>query len=897
MNFALSGAVKAASEDIPYDLNAPYVQGEILVKFTAGTDRAMAAKVAADHDCSIEESLQSIQLYRFKINNQQEVWKLAAELESMPDIEYAEPNFIVEQIVEPVVESMENLVNDQNVPIGTASGDMVLPDPLYGDQWHYDLINMPDAWKIITGGPGVIAAVLDTGRLEHLDLAARFSNGGYDFIDNDPDPTDSVLPAPTQYFAGHGTFVSGIVGAVTNNGTGVAGMTWTGDILPIRAGISNHFSLASAICYACGILYAPGDPVNPTPVGVFNLSMGTTHSNVLENAISLCNTAGVIMVCAAGNANLNSVDFPAAYSLSYNKVIAVGATDYNCDGAPPSIPCTSPPRRASYSNYGPQINVVAPGGDKTVDSDGDGNVDGVLSTGWVLLPPDPGSIEYIYELGYKFDAGTSFAAPHVTGLVALMLAHGANPDNVRSIIQSTARDLGPSGWDPEFGHGLIDARAALEAVPKIAVIQSSASTVNSVDKALNDLGKVFEKFNTADFSSINLSRYNTVIVAMGEGNPDTPDIAHLANYANTGGNLVMVGGAFLYSFVTAVDTHLLDIDTTSYSWEMVTTSPDFEITDPLHPLAKGLPETYDFNNNNASAYMIRSQDTAAEEAAVNGNGETALLKKKMSNGGALTWFINMPTDTIWDDTADYDVLKQIIKNALELSFKSPDDGTKGLAYDGIYLRSIDSGDGTSMRGEAYYQINPNTGAVVEMWLRPAPAVSGPFGMTFDGTNIWSSDGSGGHMIYKHNPVDMSIINSFVSPRANPADLAWDGESLWAVISGSGPIIKINPATGAETGSIPIPPSALDPFGLTYANGCLYLGDKGSDTIYKLNPVTGEVLDSWPSPGPDLTGLAFDGNYLWVSDGEANRIYRMMGIVPFPGDSIKALPAILLLLDE
>ncbi|MFC1655056.1 EGF domain-containing protein [Myxococcota bacterium] len=277
--------------------------------------------------------------------------------------------------------------------------------------------------------------------------------------------------------------------------------------------------------------------------------------------------------------------------------------------------------------------------------------------------------------------------------------------------------------------------------------------------------------------------------------------------------------------------------------------------------------------------MIRSQDGAAEEVAVHGDGGTCLLKKKMSNGGILTWFINTPNDTAWAAPADYAVLKQIIKNALRLSLQAPDGGTRGLTFDGTHLWSVDSGEGTSLSGEAYYKVDPATGEVVEGWLRPPPEVNGPLGITFDGTSIWSSTGDGDQMIYQHDPVDLIVLDSFSSPRTNLADLAWDGNNLWAAVSNSGVIIRIDPATGAETGAIPLPPSVSQPAGLTYALGCFYLGDDGSDAIYKLDSSTGEVLDSWAAPGSYPAGLAFDGAYLWVSDGTANRIYRVLKVEP------------------
>ncbi|MFZ5798673.1 MAG: S8 family serine peptidase [Desulfobulbaceae bacterium] len=834
-----------SKQDIPYDFNAPYVPGEVLVKFRADVDRAMATDMARDHNCTVQQSIHTIRLHRLKINDQRDVWEVVAEFAADPSVEYAEPNFIDVPV--------GDVPDDQSNPLDT---ETVIPsDPMYNDQWHYPLINMPDAWNLRVGGTGVIAAVVDTGvRFDHPDLTSRLSGNGYDFLDLDSDPTD-----PDN---GHGTHVAGTVGATTNNGTGVAGMTWNGLILPVRA-LGDHFQMAQGFRYACGLLTAP-DPVNPTPAGVLNYSGGGTHSLTKEEGVAACNAAGVIMVCAAGNEYCGSVIYPAAYSTTYDKVIAVAATDYNFGGDP---------QRAPYSNCGTELNVAAPGGNTSVDSDGDGNVDGILSTYWNYTTS---------TAGYAFWQGTSMAAPHVTGLVALMLQQGVNPDSVRSILQNTATDLGAAGFDTQFGHGLINARAALDAVPRIALISTNITT-NSVDKALNELGRVYAKFSTSDFDSIDLSPYHTVIVAMDGGNADAADIQHLANFANGGGNLIMLGGSSLSTFATAVDTSLLDIDTVNYTWATVAGNPDLEITAPDHQLAQDLPRTYDFINNYASYYMIRLQDTAAEEVAVNGDGETALLKKKLGNG-TLTWFINSPYTSYWADGGDYAVLKQIIENALGVSFASPSTQPRGLTWDGTHLWNVDSG-----LPKAYYKIDPATGSVVDGFNYPGSSF--PLGITFDGTNIWSTDWTGNGTIYKHNPADMSVISSFPSPRAYPADLAWDGTYLWAAILQTGPIIKINPATGAEVGFIPAPPGSR-PFGLTYAHGYLYVGDDNTDTIFKLNPGSGAVLDSWPAPGPYPAGLAFDGTNLWVSDWSSQRIYRMMEIKKKSNILFLALPIII-----
>jgi hypothetical protein len=136
-------------------------------------------------------------------------------------------------------------------------------------------------------------------------------------------------------------------------------------------------------------------------------------------------------------------------------VICVGAT--NCGNGHPT--------RAYYSSTGPTINVVAPGGDTSEDSDNDGHVDGVLSTTWKFGSGTP---------TYQFWAGTSMATPHVTGVAALLLGSGCPASRIRPILQSTATDLGPAGFDNRYGHGLINAEAALNLAARDLSVRSLA---------------------------------------------------------------------------------------------------------------------------------------------------------------------------------------------------------------------------------------------------------------------------------------------------------------------------------------------------------------------------------------------------------------------------------------
>jgi serine protease len=345
-------------------------------------------------------------------------------------------------------------------------------DPEYDLQWHYRQIHLPEAWDLAPDASGVIVAVLDSGITPHPDLAANVITG-YDFIADpqwandgngvDPDPTDSV---PTL---SHGTHVAGIVGAVTNNGVGVAGVAWGVKIMPVRVigwiGASN-FDVANGVRYAARLTNVSGS-LPAQRAHVINMSLGGGPSNVtLSDACTAARNAGVVVIAAAGNDGTSVVSFPAAY----DGVIAVGASN-------------ALNQRAWYSSYGARLDLLAPGGDPSMDATGDGFPDGVLSTLWdgSVTPP---------RATYEYYQGTSMAAPHVAGVAALMLAEDPTltPAEVESALTSTASDLETTGFDESTGWGLVDAYRAVQAVQIGPPVFDPARLRMDVDSA--DFGAV-----------------------------------------------------------------------------------------------------------------------------------------------------------------------------------------------------------------------------------------------------------------------------------------------------------------------------------------------------------------------------------------------------------------------
>jgi serine protease len=384
-----------------------------------------------------------------------------------PDVEYAHSNYRLKPRLIP---------NDTSYPI----------------QWHYNQVALEEAWDLTTGSDSIIVAVIDTGVVSHPDLQAR-TIAGYDFISDpavagdgngrDPDPTDTGDDANGPgIHSYHGTHVAGTIGAVTNNGLGVAGVTWQTKIMPLRVlgkGGGSSFDLAEAIKYAAGLPNLSGT-LPPQRAHVLNMSLGACAQNPTERAaVEAARSAGVILVAAAGNNREGepgcppgALEFPA----SYDGVVSVAAVDI----------LQNPAR---YSSFGSRIVVAAPGGEMIAGTDvnRDGNPDGVLST-W--RNPLNG------QNGYAFASGTSMAAPHVAGIVGLMFAvnPGLTPLDLDLLLagthQRTTRrittDLGPPGRDNDWGHGLINAaqavRAAIEVIggppPSASILTVSAAQLN-----------------------------------------------------------------------------------------------------------------------------------------------------------------------------------------------------------------------------------------------------------------------------------------------------------------------------------------------------------------------------------------------------------------------------------
>ena len=296
-------------------------------------------------------------------------------------------------------------------------------DPDFSKQWHLKAAGAPQAWDAARG-EGVTVAVIDTGIYPVDDLDPARIVPGRNFVKRGDDARDDH---------GHGTHVAGTIAQSTGNGRGVAGMAPDARLMPIKVLSASGGGTSHDI--AEGIRWAVDHGAR-----VLNLSLGGGgRSLAMESAVAYARRRGAVVVCAAGNSGGRGVSYPAAYPGAF-AVSAVGPA-----GA-----------AAPYTSYGPEVQIAAPGGDKSLGEEA-GVLQQTLAEGSTT------------EGAYRWFQGTSMATPHVAGAAALIMSLGVSaPGAVEHLLTSTARKPGTYGSGAEveasaekYGSGLLDAAAAV----------------------------------------------------------------------------------------------------------------------------------------------------------------------------------------------------------------------------------------------------------------------------------------------------------------------------------------------------------------------------------------------------------------------------------------------------
>ena len=443
---ALRGSTAHAAS-APQAVEPLFVPGQLLVQFRATTAKSDHARLAREEGAELMREVAPTGLVKLRLRDGDTVEEAAARFRKRPDVEYAIPNLRARAFFTP----NDSLITSTTMDLA----------------WNLRSVQAYDAWDLQTGDPSIVVAIIDTG-VAHEDRAipAYESAGiwpgttmyrrspdlpgpfvpGWDFIHDDPYADDDN---------GHGTTVASIVAGAPNNIAGSAGIAFGVTLMPIKV---IDFQNDSDMSFITGGIRFAADhgaqianlSLGFPPMGTFHF-LGYTQPQInemfrpLREVVSYAQRRGVILVASSGNFDASEVSLPAGYP----GVIAVGATDP--DG-----------RRASYSSYGRNLDLMAPGGDFQ-DLNGDHVQDAVFA---LSIKPhrSAGSLAKPDSFGCFPFFGTSGAAPHVTGAVALLMAKGATSQGA---IEQTLRDTAVRppdrlpGTDFEYAAGLIQIEAAL----------------------------------------------------------------------------------------------------------------------------------------------------------------------------------------------------------------------------------------------------------------------------------------------------------------------------------------------------------------------------------------------------------------------------------------------------
>jgi len=351
------------------------LSNEVLVSFVGNPTPDTIEAIIASIGGSIVGTIPGLGIYQVAIPDTGDANGVQAAITALlghPEVEFAEANGIEQEF------------------------EVVPNDPKYSSQWAPQKIRADEAWVIARGS--VTVAVVDTGvDYNHEDLSGRVIKGK-DFGDNDNDPMDGGT------YKSHGTHVAGIIAAKSNNGKGIAGISWGSKILAVKiykdsGGGTSHATLAKGIKYAVD-----------KGAKIINYSNGGSHSTTKHNAVKYAKNKGALFVAAAGNSGSSTKEYPGGYTEAFT----VGST-------------TSTDGRSSFSNYGGWVNIAAPGS-------------GILST--------------VPDNKYANKSGTSMATPHVAGAAAVVWSRHPSwsASKVRQRLEKTAKPL--PGL--QLGHGRID---------------------------------------------------------------------------------------------------------------------------------------------------------------------------------------------------------------------------------------------------------------------------------------------------------------------------------------------------------------------------------------------------------------------------------------------------------
>jgi len=824
-------------------LSAQYVPNHVLVGVDAGFLKAQQPAVRLDSLVPGSESrpLGAYGVFLMKLPNNVSVPAAIDMVKGKAGIRYAEPDWIGSWAATPNDPDYTRMWGMRN------TGQTV-----NGTSGRFDAdIDANLAWDQTTGSKSVLVAIVDSGTdYTHPDLAANIyvnageiagngidddSNGyvddvnGYDFADGDADPMD---------FVGHGTHVTGTVGAVGDNGVGTMGVNWNVSILPCKIGNDFGGPIASAAIEAINYAVTMGATVS-------NHSYGINPTQAFEDAIINAQANNHLLVVAAGNSSSNNDIFP-AYPASYpeDNIIAVAATDQNDD-------------LAGFSSYGvTSVDIGAPGVN-------------IWST-----TPQAGSL--FYNPNYDFSDGTSMASPMVTGAVALLrsLAPSIPYTDITAALYNGADKLGSL-------NGLVATGARLNvnnALSQLLVASISVSPGSVAENAGPNAATITIRKLAAPLDQpLTLDVFGS--------DPTEAIIRGL-----TGTSITIP--AFVRQITLSVDaiddtlldgtqTVVFDLQYLGASLQQVT----LDVTDYESVSVVATPDNV-FENAGVGAGTLTvtrsNTDVFAPDRVVAvGNRLRFYDKTGVQQGPSITvpWpasFIRPAGQNVRDVTVMEDGRIAVFNgtSTVYISIYNPgldtwthqlingatasttDTGTGGITTTGPYVFVSDLETST---GDAYglVRYNANTGALDR------------FGTKSLGDRLFGSSWPQSE-IYELDPISGVVIRTYTTPGSGDtqAGLAFDGKYLWYIENGSDSLYKLDADTGAVIDTFFVATTTNSGFeGLAWMNGLLYMLDPFiTNEIVVFDPVLRQTVNRL-QVGKVNTGFNGGGD-LFLSGGLA-----------------------------
>lgn len=380
-----------------------FVPGQILVKFRADTTPAVIGEINGKQKAEIKKTIKGIDVHVIRFSADIPVEEMVRRYNADVSVEYAEPDYIATATATPNDPrfSAQWGLNNTGQTGGKVDADM----------------DAPEGWDKNTGSSAVKIAIVDTGiDAGHKDIIGKVVTG-YNAIDGTSTYDDN----------GHGTHVSGIAAANTNNSTGIAGVCWGCTLMPVK--VLNKDGSGTYSDVSEGIMWAADQGAN-----AINLSLGGSFpSTTLQSAVNYAWNKGAVLACAAGNSGGGGKLYPAYY----DKCIAVAATDNN-------------DKKAYFSTFGKWVDVAAPG----------------VS----ILSAVPGE--------YASWSGTSMASPHVSGLAGLLYSTGVTDSNKDGKINDEIRSKIETNCDAVPGTGRYWAKGRINACKALGGSCTYGTAVN-----------------------------------------------------------------------------------------------------------------------------------------------------------------------------------------------------------------------------------------------------------------------------------------------------------------------------------------------------------------------------------------------------------------------------------